>query len=315
MPSFTFVSTANAVRAARRRCPSSSTSAPTRSTSTRRSSRPPSRRAPARSSPVHYAGVGCEMDAHPRRSPARHGLAVIEDAAQGVIGHLQRPAARHASATSARSASTRPRTSSAARAARCSSTTPRCVERAEILREKGTNRSQLLPRRRSTSTPGSTSARRTLPSELDAAFLWAQLEHGRRDHRAGGSRSGRATTSAFAELEARRPAAPARRPGRLRAQRPHVLPAAARDRAARDALIDAPRARGIHAVFHYVPLHASPRPAGATARRRGAPRHRPREREPRPAAPLRRPRRRRPRAGLSRRRKRPSRVGGRGVGP
>ena len=74
---------------------------------------------------------------------ARHGLAVVEDNAHGLFGAIK----AGCSAPSARSpprAFTRPRTSPAARAAPCSSTTLRTVERAEIIREKGTNRSRFF---------------------------------------------------------------------------------------------------------------------------------------------------------------------------
>ena len=95
--------------------------------------------------PVHYAGVGCAMDVI-LEIAARHGLLVIEDAAQGIMSTY--PAAGRSGrwGSSAHSASTKRKTSSAARAARCWSTIRRMIARAEIIREKGTNRSQFLPR-------------------------------------------------------------------------------------------------------------------------------------------------------------------------
>ena len=71
--------------------------------------------------PVHYAGVSCEMDAIVAIAK-RHHLRVVEDAAQGVMASYKGRAARRASATSAASVSTKPRTSSPAKAAACSST-------------------------------------------------------------------------------------------------------------------------------------------------------------------------------------------------
>ena len=82
----------------------------------------------------------------------------------------------------------------AARAARCCVNDAELVERAEIVREKGTEPQPVLPRRRSTSTPGSTSAPRSALSEINAAFLWAQLEAAERDHAAPPRGSGTATT-------------------------------------------------------------------------------------------------------------------------
>ena len=66
------------------------------------------------------------------------------------------------------------------------------------------------------------------------------------------------TTRRFAELEASGLAAPADRPDGLRAQRPHVLPAAARHRRSATRSSRRSRERGVNAVFHYVPLHDSP---------------------------------------------------------
>ena len=75
------------------------------------------------SSPVHYAGVGCEMDAI-LAIAERHGVAVVEDNAHGSVRQVPRPARSARSARSRRRAFTRRRTSPAARAARCSSTMP-----------------------------------------------------------------------------------------------------------------------------------------------------------------------------------------------
>ena len=67
--------------------------------------------------PVHYAGVGCDMDAI-MDIAARHDLLVIEDAAQGLLSDLPRTVRSAASGTWRRSRSTRRRTSSPARAVR-----------------------------------------------------------------------------------------------------------------------------------------------------------------------------------------------------
>ena len=157
-----------------------------------------------------------------------------------------------------RSASTRRRTSSAARAARCSSTTrgwssaPRsCARRAPT----GARSSAAQVDKYTWVDVGSS----FLLSELAAAFLWAQLEAAERDHAPRGSRSGTRYHAAFAELEAERAACGGRScPADCDAQRAHVLPAAAR-RPRADAADRAARAsRAITAVFHYVPLHSSP---------------------------------------------------------
>ena len=160
MPSFTFVSTANAYRAPRcnagvRRHPPDTFNIDERALETAITDRT---RAIV---VVHYAGVACEMDEIMRIASA-HGIAVIEDDAHGFgATYRGRPLGSVRRARDAL-ASTRPRTSTAARAARCSSTTRRLDERAEIVREKGTNRSGSSAGR-STSTRGSTSDRATCP--------------------------------------------------------------------------------------------------------------------------------------------------------
>ena len=169
--------------------------------------------------PVHYAGVGVR---HGRSSRARrrHGLHVIEDAAQGTRGAtLDGRRARHVSASSRRSASTRRRTSSAARAGRCSSTT-----------------------RRWSSAPRSSARRartdaRFFRGEVDK-YTWVDIGSSFPAERARGRvplgparagrlaitssawRSGSATTRASRELEARRAAAAARSSRRARGTTP-----------------------------------------------------------------------------------------------
>ena len=130
------------------------------------------------------------------------------------------------------------------------------VQRAEIIQEKGTNRQPLLPRSRSTSTPGSTSAPRISPSEINAAFLWAQLEQAESITRRRLEIWNR-YHEAFEPLEQegllRRPFIP----GDC-GHNGHIyyvlLPAQER----RDAVLAEMKSRGVHAVFHYVPLHSSP---------------------------------------------------------
>jgi dTDP-4-amino-4,6-dideoxygalactose transaminase len=123
--------------------------------------------------PVHYAGVGCEMDAI-MDIALRHNLLVIEDAAQGVmatykgkalgaIGHLGTLSFHE----------TKNLTSGEGGALLIND--PNLAERAEIIREKGTNRSQFFRGQVDKYTwvdIGSS----YLPGEIIAAFLWAQME-------------------------------------------------------------------------------------------------------------------------------------------
>ena len=203
--------------------------------------------------PVHYAGVACEMDTI-LDIARRHGLLVVEDAAQGVIASYKGRCAGHARRPRLPTASTRPRTSSAARAGRCWSTTPRLIERAEIIREKGTNRSQFFRGQVDKYTwvdIGSS----YVPSDLLAAFLLGQLEHMERitERRA-------AIYHRYAEC-----LAPLARDGRLGLptvpaecrSNYHMFYVLTADIEERSALIEHLKAAGIQAVFHYVPLHSS----------------------------------------------------------
>lgn len=203
--------------------------------------------------PVHYAGVGCDMDAI-MAIAKRHGLLVIEDAAQGIMASYRgRPLGSigHFGALSFHE--TKNIISGEGGALLIND--PVFIERAEIIREKGTNRSKFFRGEVDKYTwvdIGSS----FLPSELVAAFLLAQMEeadaildrrlklweyyHGR-----------------FAGLEAagvlRRPAIPADC-----LHNAHMYYIILPDRSARTCLIDSLKERGIHSVFHYVPLHSSP---------------------------------------------------------
>ena len=123
--------------------------------------------------PVHYAGVGCEMDtimaiAH------RHGLMVIEDAAQGIMSAYKgRPLGSigHLGALSFHET----KNIISGEGGSLLVNDLGLAERAEVIREKGTNRSMFFRGQVDKYTwvdLGSS----YLPSELVAAFLWAQME-------------------------------------------------------------------------------------------------------------------------------------------
>jgi dTDP-4-amino-4,6-dideoxygalactose transaminase len=123
--------------------------------------------------PVHYGGVGCDMDAI-MTIAERHGLLVIEDAAQGIMAtHGGRPlgAIGHLGALSFHE--TKNIISGEGGALLIND--PSLAGRAEIIREKGTNRSQFFRGQVDKYTwvdIGSS----YLPGEIIAAFLWAQME-------------------------------------------------------------------------------------------------------------------------------------------
>lgn len=203
--------------------------------------------------PVHYAGVGCDMDAI-MAIAERHGLLVIEDAAQGIMAtHRDRPlgAIGHLGAFSFHE--TKNIISGEGGALLIND--PALVERAEIIREKGTNRSQFFRGQVDKYTwvdIGSS----YLPGEIIAAFLWAQMEEA--DAITDRRRSiWERYHVAFETLE---------RAGRLRrpvipehcGHNAHLYYLLLRDLDDRTAFIQAMKAEDIGCVFHYVPLHCAP---------------------------------------------------------
>ena len=212
--------------------------------------------------PVHYAGVGCDMDAI-MDIARRHDLIVIEDAAQGLLANYRgRPLGGIGHLAALSFHETKNIISGEGGALLIND--PRFIDRAEIIWEKGTNRSQFFRGQVDKYTwvdIGSS----YLPGEIIAAFLWAQMEEAEaitarriaiwsRYH------------EAFAELEAsgaiRRPIVPPEC-----THNGHLYSLLLHDLERRTAFIDRLKADGIQAVFHYVPLHDSPfgRTAGRVA--------------------------------------------------
>jgi dTDP-4-amino-4,6-dideoxygalactose transaminase len=204
--------------------------------------------------PVHYAGVACEMDKIMALA-ARHSLIVVEDAAQGILAeHNGRKlgAIGHLGCLSFHE--TKNVISGEGGALLVND--ERFVARAEIVREKGTNRSQFFRGEVDKYTwvdIGSS----YLPTELVGAFLWAQLEHAaeinaRRLASCAAYRAGLAELAERGLIELPQ-AAPAGT-----TVNGHMFYVLARNLAERTALIAHLKSQGVHAVFHYVPLHSSP---------------------------------------------------------
>lgn len=206
--------------------------------------------------PVHYAGVACEMDAL-LDIAKRHGLMVIEDAAQGYGAFYKgRPLGTLGSLGAFSFHETKNVISGEGGALLVQD--PRFVERAEIIREKGTNRSRFFRGQVDKYTwvdIGSS----FLPSELIAAFLWAQLQESERINEERMA-IWRRYHEAFAPLEAagrlRRPIVPANC-----THNAHMYYLLLDDLEQRTRFIAALKSLQVGAVFHYVPLHSSP--AGA----------------------------------------------------
>jgi dTDP-4-amino-4,6-dideoxygalactose transaminase len=202
---------------------------------------------------VHYGGVACEMD-RILAIAREHHLLVIEDAAQGIGAKYKGRALGTLGQLGALSFHETKNIISGEGGALLVND-ERFMERAEIIREKGTNRNKFLKGQVDKYTwvdIGSS----YLPSELIAAFLWAQFENfesimERRMSMWNGYHQG------FREAEVkgvlRRPLIPADRQANA-----HLYPIRAPDREKRDAWLVSLNQRDINAVFHYVPLHDSP---------------------------------------------------------
>lgn len=203
--------------------------------------------------PVHYAGVGCEMDTIMAIAD-KHDLLVIEDAAQAVMATYKgRPLGSIGQMGALSFHETKNIISGEGGALLVNA--PRDAERAEITWEKGTNRSQFFRGQVDKYTwvdIGSS----YLPGELVAAFLWAQM--GEADNI---TRQRLAIWDTyhrwFAEAERagklRRPVVPAHC-----GHNAHMYYLLLSDLEHRTAFIDRLNKVGIHAVFHYIPLHSAP---------------------------------------------------------
>lgn len=202
---------------------------------------------------VHYAGVGCEMD-EINAIAARHGLLVIEDAAQGILSEYKGRALGTLGQLAALSFHETKNLISGEGGALLVND-ERYAERAEIIREKGTNRSQFFRGQVDKYTwvdVGSS----YLPGEIVAAFLVAQMDDAERITRERLALWDR-YHAAFATLEqrglVRRPIVPAH--CRHNAHMYYLLLS---DLDSRTRFIATLKERGVHPVFHYIPLHSAP---------------------------------------------------------
>ena len=202
---------------------------------------------------VHYAGVSCEMAAITALAE-RHGLLVIEDAAHGLMASYKGRALGGIGQLGTLSFHETKNVISGEGGALLISD-PRLIERAEVLREKGTNRKEFAlgkVDKYSWVDVGSS----YLPSEITAAFLWAQLEEAERITRER-RRIWDLYHEAFAALELtgliRRPIVP-----KECQHNAHMYYVLVPDLPTRTGLLETLNVQGINAVFHYVPLHSSP---------------------------------------------------------
>ncbi len=202
---------------------------------------------------VHYAGVACEMDAI-LAIARKHGLKVVEDAAQGVMATYK---GRYLGTLGDFGCYSFHETKnySMGEGGALVINDQKYIERAEILREKGTNRSKFY-RGEIDKYTWVDFGDSFLPSELNAAYLWAQLEKAEEINRDR-------LRSWNAYYEALKPLAKA---GKLElpavppecGHNGHMFYVKCRDLEERTGFIAFMKERGIGTVFHYVPLHSAP---------------------------------------------------------
>jgi dTDP-4-amino-4,6-dideoxygalactose transaminase len=203
--------------------------------------------------PTHYAGVGCELDAIVAAA-GRVGAAVVEDNAHGLFGRYRGRPLGTFGALAAQSFHETKNVICGEGGALVINDEP-LAGRAEVIREKGTNRTQFFRGQVDKYTwidVGSS----YVQSDLLAAFLLAQLE-ARNTIQAARARLWRRYADGLqpwaAETGTRLPVVP----GHCE-QAYHMFYVLLPSAEARAAVIERLRALGILAVFHYVPLHLSP---------------------------------------------------------
>jgi len=203
--------------------------------------------------PVHYAGVGCEMDAI-LEIAHKHNLLVIEDAAQGVNAFYKGQPLGSIGDIGCYSFHETKNYICGEGGALCLNS-PELVERAEIIRDKGTDRKKFFRGEVDKYTwvdIGSS----YVPSEICCAFLCGQLENMETI-----SRRRREIDSLYRELleplAARGWITLPNTPQHCSSNY-HMCHILLPDSRTRDGVMEYFRRNGIHAVFHFVPLHSSP---------------------------------------------------------
>lgn len=203
--------------------------------------------------PVHYAGVACEMDSI-MSIARRHGLKVVEDAAQGVMSTYKGLALGSIGDLGAYSFHETKNVISGEGGALLVND-PELAQYAEIIREKGTDRSRFL-RGEIDKYTWQELGSSFLPGELIAAFLWAQLEEAKQitKKRLASWENYHQLLETF-ELNGvlRRPKVPS--DCMHNAHMYYVLLAPGINR---QEVLDEFKRNEISCVFHYVPLHSSP---------------------------------------------------------
>lgn len=203
--------------------------------------------------PTHYAGVGCVMD-DIMAIAERHDLYVIEDAAQGMMATYKQKPLGTLGHLGTYSFHETKNCTSGGEGGLLIINDKRFIERAEIIREKGTNRSQFfkgMVNKYSWVDVGSS----YLPSEIQAAYLWGQLERAEKitlDRLETWRHYYKSLSAIASRCVIELPTIP-----NECEHNGHMFYIKTRDLAERNDLLTHLNNDGVNAVFHYVPLHSS----------------------------------------------------------
>ena len=203
--------------------------------------------------PVHYAGVSCEMDTI-MDIAEKYGLKVIEDAAQG-IASTYKGSALGAIGDYGCFSFHETKNLSMGEGGALLIKNKENIERAEIIREKGTNRSRFF-RGEIDKYTWMDAGSSYLPSELNAAYLWAQCEAAdeiQRNRMVSWTRYYEALYALKENGKIELPVVPDEC-----GHNAHIFYIKTRNLEERTRLIQYLKQRDIHAAFHYIPLHSSP---------------------------------------------------------
>ncbi|EMH7335166.1 dTDP-4-amino-4,6-dideoxygalactose transaminase [Serratia bockelmannii] len=204
--------------------------------------------------PVHYAGVACEMDTIMALAK-KHNLFVVEDAAQGVMSTYKGKALGTIGHIGCFSFHETKNYTAGGEGGATLVNDPALIDRAEVIREKGTNRSQFFRGQVDKYTWRDIGSS-YLMSDLQAAYLWGQLEVAERINQRRLSLWQKYYDSFLPLAQAGRielPTVPADCEHNA-----HMFYIKLRDIEERTAFIDYLKEAEIMTVFHYIPLHACP---------------------------------------------------------
>ncbi|MFZ3501477.1 dTDP-4-amino-4,6-dideoxygalactose transaminase [Vibrio harveyi] len=203
--------------------------------------------------PVHYAGISCEMDTI-MEIASKHNIYVIEDAAQGIMSTYKGKPLGSIGHLGTYSFHETKNYTSGGEGGLLIINDQGLVQRAEILREKGTDRSQFLRGmvdKYSWVDIGSS----FLPSDIQAAYLWAQLKNAQKINKKRRDKWGHyynELSFLSQKYQIELPNVPL-----YCEHNAHMFYVKLSDIQLRDKFIDFMKDQGIVCPFHYVPLHSS----------------------------------------------------------